>query len=1076
MKRALSISVFILLLCGNLFAAGEDKLISAVKSGNMKMVQQYIEEERFSPDTADKNGRTIIMHAVVSGRYNVAEYLLSKGANANRSDSKGYSLMHILAGNSSKASMIFLEKVLASGARTEDIAFDGDTPAAMLIRKGNIAGIQLFLDKGDFTPDRSAKGMPAIVYAYKNGQKKIVMLLADRGAKLNVTDDKKVPLLHLAVEKNDGDIAKYLIDKGAVVDVKNQAGETPLLVSAGKGNQVMIQYLIEKGADQNSVDSSGRNILHRLAASKNSAKIISSLKFDSRIINKADQSGMSPIGYAAASKRWENIRPIAEIGGDVNFTDTSGKTLLMMVIAGGDADTAKFLVDKGADVKAAGGSGITPLHLAASNKGKKWDDLLLLMIQRGGNVNASDSSGSSPAGKAIEAGNLSFFRILATNGLNLNFMEKGGVPLLLYAYRNNQKVIAGELMKGGADITARDSEGNSLLHVIAEKNDVLQYKSMASYNFDLNVKNRSGKTPLLVAIEKGNFSFAQMLMNEKEKVALDVKDSSGMSIMHYLASMKGGDRLLADQGLASVSVTEPDQGGRTPLAIAVHSGLIANAAYFLNRGAEATGEDWNGVKLVLIGYDKSKGMLTLLLDKGADPEAVAPNGINLIKMSIEKKDPETLKLLVQKGVNINKRYKSGSYPLLQAIYKGYAPVIQFLIQSGADTNVKDSSGITPIIAAVESKDVKTADFLVKGGADVNVVNSAGKYLILVAYETNRIDIFNILVSGGAKINESFGGSTLLHMSALANRIAFINSLIGGKVNLNARNSENKTAVMLASEKGYGNAVRVLAAGGADLSLKDNLGETALYKAVRIGGEGGYNAADALIKGGAQVNDMSSAGVPVLHEAVTGAKFQFVTLLLKSGADPNVLNKKNESAILILARTSATGKNEQYKLTQAAKAITEIIAKGGDPNIADKYGRTPLDMSCKLRSKPVIEALLKSGVKINEGDQYGNTALKKIVMDYTGDYRISEKEKKATLEILDLLLKNGADINAKDKSGRTPLAHIIKEVNPKNQQKVVDIVPELVKRGALADVKDNDGKSAADYAAASRISELTEMVR
>jgi ankyrin repeat protein len=96
MKRYFFTILLSLLLCGTLTAADEDKLIFAAKTGNLKVVQQYI-EENYSPDTADKSGKTIIMHAVSAGKYNVAEYLLSKGASANRSDNKGYSAMHILA-------------------------------------------------------------------------------------------------------------------------------------------------------------------------------------------------------------------------------------------------------------------------------------------------------------------------------------------------------------------------------------------------------------------------------------------------------------------------------------------------------------------------------------------------------------------------------------------------------------------------------------------------------------------------------------------------------------------------------------------------------------------------------------------------------------------------------------------------------------------------------------------------------------------------------------------------------------------------------------------------------------------
>ena len=50
------------------------------------------------------------------------------------------------------------------------------------------------------------------------------------------------------------------------------------------------------------------------------------------------------------------------------------------------------------------------------------------------------------------------------------------------------------------------------------------------------------------------------------------------------------------------------------------------------------------------------------------------------------------------------------------------------------------------------------------------------------------------------------------------------------------------------------------------------------------------------------------------------------------------------------------------------------------------------------------------------------------------------------------------------------------MNPRNQQKVIEIIPELIKRGALADIRDNDNKSASDYASASGVYEIKEMMR
>ena len=171
----------------------------------------------------------------------------------------------------------------------------------------------------------------------------------------------------------------------------------------------------------------------------------------------------------------------------------------------------------------------------------------------------------------------------------------------------------------------------------------------------------------------------------------------------------------------------------------------------------------------------------------------------------------------------------------------------------------------------------------------------------------------------------------------------------------------------------------------------------------------------------------------------------------------------------------TGAKDRWKSDRAAKVITELAGKGGDVNRTDKYGRSPMDLACRVKNPVIIEALLKNGALVDAKDANGNTPLKKVVMDYTGDYKVSEKDKKAALEIIDLLIKNGAAIDVQDKFGRTPLTHIVREANEKNRQKVLGIVPELLSRGARTDIADNEGKTAADYAR-SGMAGLSELVR
>lgn len=1052
--------------------ANEVKLIAAARSGNLVKVQELI-SGGLDPETCDSTGRTIVMIAAQSGKFKVVDYLLDLDVDSNRKDKKGYTLMHILAASKSRDALPVIGKAIEQHGSINYVMGNGDTPLSIAIKNGNTEMVQLFLEKGDCTPDSTVYRMPIALYAYSMKRVPVMKLIIEKGAKLETTSDKGYTLLNYAVKNNDLATVQYLASKGASLETEYNS-MPPLIYAVQLGNYKIMQFLIDNGADVTRSDSSGQSVLHMLASGKNNGKTISTMNIPDKLLDRKDNEGRPPVVLAVLNKRWDSVKALAEKGADTGYTDNEGRSLLFMSLEAGSYETVSMLMDKGLSITKGNSRGVTPLHVTAGFKGKNWDALLLRIIQAGADVNLADESGASPAGRAIDSGNISGFKILCDNGLNLNSVEKGSEPLLIYAYRKNQKLIVTELIKRGASLDVRDSAGNTMLHAAAEKNDSAFLKTMQA-GTDINMKNSLGKTPLMVAIEKGSIAFAQMLLADRERLDLDVKDNQGMSVLHYLAPLKGGEKLLNMIETGEEKVRQKDNSGRTPLAIAVNAGLTANASFFLLHGADASGEDQNGLELVVTGYEKSAAMLRLLLESGADPNAANPDGKNLLFLAIEKSDMATLKLLLEKNIDINKKYFSGKYPLIHAIYKRNGSVIRLLIDSGANTNIRDESGNTPLVAAVESKDIQVTDYLVGGGADVNVTNSAGKKLFVVAYEKNSLEIFTRLIAGGAQVNELFDGQTMLHVTVTANRLSFVSALVKGGADLNVKNRDGRTPLMVTAEKGFSSGARLLLDASADFNLKDNAGETALFKAVKTGSDGSYAVADLLLKAGAKADDAGGDGKPAIHQAAEAGGYSFVSLLLKYGANPNTENQKKETVIYILSKTIMTGTKDKWKSDRAAKMIAELAARGGDANRPDKYGRTPLDLACRVKNPVTIEALLKNGAAVDAQDANGNTPLKKVIMDYTGDYKFSDKEKKSVLAIIDLLIKNGARIDVQDKFGRTPLTHIVKEANDKNKQKVFDIIPELLSRGARTDVADSEGKTAADYAR-SGIQGLSDLVR
>jgi len=577
--------------------ATDAQLISAAKSGDIKTISNLL-GQGLKADTVDKSGNAILLLAAANGKYAAAELLINEGANFRAVDTRGNTILHLLASSSKKEAVALMQLAINKGAIIDALNFKTprQTPAEIAISKGNIPVVELLLNNGVGVDNvfRNNGNKPMAVYAYESGQIPVMKFIIEKGASIDSENAGRDTLLHMAVLKNDISTVKYLTEKKAALDKKGSTGRTALLMAADKGYLKIAEFLLQNGCSADAVDYSGKNIMHLFAPGKNNGKTISAFSGYGVDINKKDSYGITPILAAINSKRWENVQPLIDAGAEFKFVDNEEKTLLVKAIENKNSSLALYLIGKGIDVKKKNSSGRTALHAAAGLKGKDWDKIITLIIQRGENVNDTDNSGVSPAGIAIESENSSGFKILLDNGLDINLKERGTDPLVLYAYKRNAKSAFTELVKKGADTSLKDGAGNSILHLVAEKDDRTFYNTLAPLNPDLNIKNSAGKTPLFLAIEKGKLQFAKMLLDQKGKIDLKARDGQQMSIFHYLASAKGGITLLSAIETDPQQVSGMDASGRTPLALAVHANLVDNAAFFIKNGADPKGEDWLG--------------------------------------------------------------------------------------------------------------------------------------------------------------------------------------------------------------------------------------------------------------------------------------------------------------------------------------------------------------------------------------------------------------------------------------------------------------------------------------------------
>lgn len=97
-------------------------------------------------------------------------------------------------------------------------------------------------------------------------------------------------------------------------------------------------------------------------------------------------------------------------------------------------------------------------------------------------------------------------------------------------------------------------------------------------------------------------------------------------------------------------------------------------------------------------------------------------------------------------------------------------------------------------------------------------------------------ITKLLIDNGANVNvRTVNGKTPLQKAVEKNRVNIVNLLIRNGANVNAvYNSENRTALHLASRNGLDKIVEALLGHGVSVNYQNKFGRTALLKAIEGG--------------------------------------------------------------------------------------------------------------------------------------------------------------------------------------------------------------------------------------------------
>jgi ankyrin repeat protein len=1014
----------------------------------------------------DQRGRM----AFVSARNpdpEVFDYLLNQGADPSEGNDFGYTPLILAALNNHHH---LIRRYLARGddATVRDV--DGETALSLALEKRHEESVavlrEFHAEEGEYSAlDPEA----AMLKAAEEGSIGSILNLRDAGVHINCCDSEGNSALMIAVRAGHQGVVRSLYHLGADINHLNLAGETALALAKASDSSDIVNTLQEFGALDattgelgklsamfgglpiyNAADTMFGRMSHpykdKPPYDNETADDEDDLGTDESVEDRSDESGVGAsidskldlLGQVLESDQvkdqlpeavleqlthkldhWRSLHEESELDDD----DLAELNRLLGLFGLGEKEEAEE-VER------------TPLFEAVHAQ-----DLAALrkIIKGGGDVNEVDDEGNTPLLIAVLTRQAKLVDELLKLGADPNKSRPDGKGPLFGAVRVAEEKITQTLLKGGAEVDAPLSMdhngiavgGCTALYVAALLGHLPSCKVLASSGASLEAANDLGYTPLMAAIE-----------GDHEDV-IDFFLKSGANVNPWVIAT------MEVEGL----------GGATPLYTATRKENLA--------------------------------VIKKLLKRGVDVNRPTPSGWTPLKSAAQQGSLEIVKALLEAGAEPNIADDTNYTPLMNAVSGEHEDIVKTLLKFDADPNIQSGEnpedddwepGRSALMDAAVSGNVAIARELLKGGANPNLVNSKGRTALHSAVISASADMVALLLKSGA--NPNVFGSDEETMSALdlalrrwasededdrEGGISDVLELMLKKGMPSDRGSLNEAALDLVTE-GHLEVVELLKKQGfsVDPNYSKN-GASQLFITAAVGDDR-LQAAELLLKIGADANYKSPAGLSVLSLAARNGAVRLSGLLLKAGA--NVMDRNSANALaydlaviyghdelieLLIAHMNQVapvvdqqaedGTTALMRATMAAdvKSVKALLAAGADASRRDRQGESPLSYAVTHDLDEVVQLLRAAGVERLPSDKC------------VGHESIVHAGSQGALGTILDLLDSGAPIDATDEDGDTALTAVAAHPG---------VVKVLTKLGADASHRNNEGKTAYMIAAAS----------
>ncbi len=859
-------------------------------------------------------------------------------------DGDGNTALHVAAQMDEADLVNFL---IMGGAGREITNNDGDTPLFCAIRKdAQKAGATLTLLRANiFAKDkngtsaleaalahdtngawyktminsqtamlRDTDGQSIVHYFVKTKNEKAIDYCISQHLDCAVKDKNGNTPLHLALKNpNDYDsikIAAKLVQSGVPQTegecgyfeqsaaarnplLRYDDGQTPLHIASILGHSGIVDYLLKEKSTispatlMNAQDIAGATALHE-AVRYGNVEVAQKLLKAGANVNATDALGNTPILLLIPAEKQEKIYPLLiSHGADTKAKDSFGDSVFhKCTMSRASVKTLSILLNSGAEINARNKDGATPLAVAIDCSIPEHVDFY---ASNGADIYASDRHAQTPVGRAIDSADISIFMSLLSSKENINSKDSNGnSPLHLAIQSNAPDSFVKYLVDRGADVDARNSSGDSVLLMAAQRNRKEAGERLIAGGADIFATNTQNNSPLRVSFT--NKKARAWLLNE---MTAQMKDGAANTPLHYAAEWKYKNAilLLFEKG---ADARAKNANGETAIFNAVKSDsptiielLAENGCPVDSRFQDARDNLGNTPLHAAVKFN-SKNAAKKLVELGVDVDAQNVSGRTALADSCRAGNEELSHLLIDSGADVDATDALGRTALMDAVFQKNEKMVDLLLNAGANVSVQDISGRSAFHEAAKSGEKSIIERLKNAGAAPLARDRAGETPFSIVLSSG-IDMIFAVLGRDTSLSDS-DGNTPVHIAVEkgASR-KVLTALLDAGFPVSQRNSNGETALSLAVKNGKSPLALALLEKGADPFVSDSTGESALSFVIK---EKNRYILDAIARTNARKTDRAGDGI--LHYAARIADAETATYLIGLGLDKTAKNIAGET--------------------------------------------------------------------------------------------------------------------------------------------------------------------------------------